>query len=44
MPVRSHGDAQDEIVGPDVVADVKGRDTMVHRFADLFGLAVAATD
>jgi hypothetical protein len=33
---------QDEIVGRDVVADVKGRDMMVDRFAALFGLAVAA--
>ena len=33
---------QDEIVGREVVADVKGRDMMVDRFAALFGLAVAA--
>jgi NADH dehydrogenase FAD-containing subunit len=33
---------QDQIVGREVVADVKGRDMMVDRFAALFGLAVAA--
>jgi NADH dehydrogenase FAD-containing subunit len=33
---------QDEIVGAEVVADVKGRDMMIDRFSELFGLAVAA--
>jgi apoptosis-inducing factor 2 len=33
---------QDQIVGREVVADVKGRDMMVDRFAALFGLGVAA--
>jgi NADH dehydrogenase FAD-containing subunit len=33
---------QVEIVGREVVADVKGRDMMVGRLAALFGLAVAA--
>ncbi len=33
---------QDQIIGREVVADVKGRDMMVDRFAALFGLAVAA--
>jgi NADH dehydrogenase FAD-containing subunit len=33
---------QDNIVGPEVIADAKGRDMMVEPFAELFGLAVAA--
>jgi apoptosis-inducing factor 2 len=33
---------QSEIVGREVVADVKGRHLMVDRYAQLFGLAVAA--
>jgi apoptosis-inducing factor 2 len=33
---------QSEIVGREVVADVKGRHLMVDKFAQLFGLAVAA--
>jgi NADH dehydrogenase FAD-containing subunit len=33
---------QDEIVGREVIAEVKGRDMMVDRFTELFGLAVAA--
>ncbi len=33
---------QDHIVGPEVIAEVKGRDMMVDRFTALFGLAVAA--
>lgn len=33
---------QDEIVGPEVIADLKGRDLMVEPFAELFGLAVAS--
>jgi apoptosis-inducing factor 2 len=33
---------QDEIVGREVVAEVKGRDMMVDPFAALFGLAVAS--
>jgi NADH dehydrogenase FAD-containing subunit len=49
VPIGPEGGAgqfpgQDEIVGPDVIAEVKGRDMMVDRFAALFGLAVAATD
>ena len=49
VPIGPKGGAgqfpgQDEIVGPDVVAEVKGRDMMVDRFSDFFGLAVAATD
>ncbi len=35
---------QDEIVGSDIISDLKGRDMMVDRFQDLFGLAVAAAD
>ncbi|MDQ1359787.1 MAG: apoptosis-inducing factor 2 [Acidimicrobiaceae bacterium] len=35
---------QDEILGPDTVADLKGRDMGVDRFQELFGLAVAAAD
>ena len=33
-----------EIVGADVISNVKGRDMMVDRFQELFGLAVAAID
>ena len=35
---------QDEIVGSDTISDLKGKDMMVDRFQDMFGLAVAATD
>jgi apoptosis-inducing factor 2 len=35
---------QDEIVGRDVIAEVKGRDLMVDRFSELFGLAAVAAD
>jgi apoptosis-inducing factor 2 len=35
---------QSEIVSREVVADVKGRHLMVDKFAQLFGLAVAAGD
>jgi NADH dehydrogenase FAD-containing subunit len=35
---------QDDILGRETVADLKGRDLMVDRFTELFGLAVAATD
>jgi hypothetical protein len=35
---------QDEIVGRDIIAEVKGRDMMVDRFSELFGLAAAAAD
>ena len=35
---------QDEVVGREIVADVKGRDMMVDRFSELFGLAAAAAD
>jgi hypothetical protein len=31
-------------VGRETVSEVKGRDMMVDRFAELFGLAVAAAD
>lgn len=46
VPIGSTGGAgqfpgQDEIVGPEVIADVKGRDMMVEPFAELFGLVVA---
>jgi len=34
---------QDEIVGPEVIAGVKGRDMMVEPFTELFGLAVAGS-
>jgi len=49
IPIGPHGAAgqfpgQDEIVGADVISDVKGRDMMVDRFQELFGLAVAAAD
>jgi NADH dehydrogenase FAD-containing subunit len=49
VPIGPEGGAgqfpgQDEIVGPDVVAEVKGRAMMVDRFAAMFGLAVAAAD
>jgi NADH dehydrogenase FAD-containing subunit len=33
---------QDELLGRETVAQLKGRDLMVDRFAELFGLAVAA--
>jgi NADH dehydrogenase FAD-containing subunit len=32
---------QDEIVGRDVIAEVKGRDMMVDRFTELFGIAAS---
>lgn len=35
---------QDEIIGPDLVADLKGRDTGVDPLQELFGLAVAAAN
>jgi NADH dehydrogenase FAD-containing subunit len=49
VPIGPNGGAgqfpgQDEIVGPDLVADVKGRDMMVDPFQELFGLAVAAAE
>ena len=34
----------DDVVGRETVAEVKGRNLMVDRFAELFSLAVAATD
>jgi apoptosis-inducing factor 2 len=34
---------QDEIVGPETISEVKGRDLMVDQFGDLFGLATPAT-
>jgi NADH dehydrogenase FAD-containing subunit len=33
---------QDEVIGREVIAERKGQDMMVDRFAELFGLAVAA--
>jgi NADH dehydrogenase FAD-containing subunit len=44
IPIGPHGGAgqfpgQDEIVGREVIAEVKGRDMMVDRFGDLFKLA-----
>jgi NADH dehydrogenase FAD-containing subunit len=33
---------QDEIVGPETIAEVKGRDLMVDRYGEFFGLAVVA--
>ena len=49
IPIGPHGGAgqcpgQDEILGADIISDVKGRDMMVDRFQELFGLAVAAID
>jgi NADH dehydrogenase FAD-containing subunit len=35
---------QEEIVGPEVISEVKGRDMMVDRFQELFNLAVAAAE
>jgi hypothetical protein len=35
---------QDQIVGREIVSEVKGRDMMVDRFTELFGLATAAAD
>jgi NADH dehydrogenase FAD-containing subunit len=34
---------QDEIIGREVIAEVKGRDMMVDRFSELFGVAASAT-
>jgi NADH dehydrogenase FAD-containing subunit len=49
VPIGPRGGAgqfpgQDDIVGSDIISDLKGRDMMVDRFQDLFGLAVAVTD
>ncbi len=49
VPIGPEGGAgqfpgQDEIVSREVVADLKGRDMMVDRFGELFGLAAAAAD
>ena len=33
---------QDTIVGPETIAEVKGRDLMVDRYGGFFGLATAA--
>jgi NADH dehydrogenase FAD-containing subunit len=33
---------QDEIVGPETIAELKGRDLMVDRYGEVFGLATAA--
>jgi NADH dehydrogenase FAD-containing subunit len=35
---------QDEIIGREVIADLKGRDMMVDRFSELFGLTAAVND
>jgi apoptosis-inducing factor 2 len=35
---------QDEIVGRETIAEVKGRDMMVDRFSELFGVAAAVAD
>ncbi len=32
---------QDEVVGRETIAAVKGRDLMVDRFSELFGLAAS---
>jgi NADH dehydrogenase FAD-containing subunit len=47
VPIGPSGGAgqfpgQDEIVGREVISDLKGRDMGVDRFAELFNLAVAA--
>jgi NADH dehydrogenase FAD-containing subunit len=34
---------QDDVVGPEVIAEVKGRDMMVDRFGELFGLAASVS-
>jgi len=34
---------QDEVVGPETIAEVKGRDLMVDRYGEFFGLATATT-
>jgi hypothetical protein len=33
---------QDEIVGPETIAELKGRDLMVERYGDFFGLAATS--
>ncbi len=47
VPIGPNGGAgqfpgQDTIVGPETIAEVKGRDLMVDRYGEFFGLAVAA--
>jgi NADH dehydrogenase FAD-containing subunit len=47
VPIGPEGGAgqfpgQDEILGREVVADLKGRDMMVDRFGELFGLAAVS--
>ena len=49
VPIGPEGGAgqfpgQDEILGREAVADMKGRDMGVDRFGELFGLAAAAAD
>ncbi|HWD52442.1 MAG TPA: FAD-dependent oxidoreductase [Acidimicrobiales bacterium] len=49
VPIGPEGGAgqfpgQDEILGREAVADMKGRHMGVDRFGELFGLAAAATD
>jgi pyruvate/2-oxoglutarate dehydrogenase complex dihydrolipoamide dehydrogenase (E3) component len=34
---------QDEVVGREIIAEAKGRDMMVDRFSELFGLAASVT-
>jgi NADH dehydrogenase FAD-containing subunit len=35
---------QDEIVGPETIAEVKGRELMVDRFSELFGIAASVAE
>ncbi len=47
VPIGATGGAgqfpgQDEIVGRETISEVKGRDLMVDRFGELFGLATPA--
>ena len=46
VPIGPSGGAgqfpgQDEIVGSEIIAEAKGRDLMVDRFSELFGLAAS---
>jgi apoptosis-inducing factor 2 len=46
VPIGPNGGAgqfpgQDEVVGSEVIAEAKGRDMMVDRFSELFGLAAS---
>jgi hypothetical protein len=47
VPIGPHGGAgqfpgQDEIVGPETIAELKGRHLGVARYGELFGLAATA--